>query len=178
MIYFRKGEIECPRGSKNELESLINAKTSKVLSFFDLSSTLTYLVHEERPLAGKKLNENEVIVSRHRHVIFSFSPRIVTKWKIVDKGNSKILDRGDSFVVETKTRLSLFSTIVFVLLFLGSVVPAIKNLIQFQTLRVENFQTGIILFFFIGMCYYEIITLEGMFTKILKGDKIKSLYTV
>jgi hypothetical protein len=178
MIYFRKGEIECPQGTKSELESLINAKTSKVLSFFDLSSTHTYLVHEERPLAGKKLNENEVIVSRHRHVIFGFSPRIITKWKIVDKGNSKILDKGDSFVVETKTRLSFFSTIVFVFLFFGSVVPAIKNLIQFQTLGVENFQIGIILLFFVGMCYYEIITIERMFTKILKGDKIKSPYSV
>jgi hypothetical protein len=178
MIYFRRGEIECPRLSKNELESFINTKTSKVLSFFDLSSTLTYLVHEERPLAGKKLNENEAIVSRQRHMIFGFFPRIVTKWKIVDKGNSKILDKGDSFVVETKTRLSLFSTIVFVFLFCGSVVPAIKDLIRFQTVKVEDFQTGILLLLFIGMCYYEIILIERMFTKILKGDKIKSLYSV
>jgi hypothetical protein len=117
-------------------KALLMAKPLKSSVFFDLSSTFTYLVHEERPLAGKKLNGNEVIVSRHRHMVFGFFPRIVTKWKIVDKGNSKILDKGDSFVAETKTRLRLCSTIVFVFLLCGSVVPAIRNLIQFQTIRL------------------------------------------
>lgn len=70
MIYFRTNEIACPSKSIEEMEGLINQKTSRVKSLFDFEPTLGYVILEERPLAGKKLASGEVIISRYRHSIF------------------------------------------------------------------------------------------------------------
>jgi len=172
MVYFRKQEITCPDHSKEELESLIKQKSAKVKNSFDFESTLGYVIHTERPLAGKQLKSGDVIVSRYRHSLFFFAPRIVTKWRIESKENSLLLI--------TENRFSFLSTLGFVILSLACIIPLITALVKLSPPKDISDLWGpfMLVSLFIALTYYELITTKALLKKIIQRQEIKNIFTI
>ncbi|HTJ51509.1 MAG TPA: hypothetical protein VL443_18750 [Cyclobacteriaceae bacterium] len=169
MMYFRNKRISV--NSKEKTEQLLNQSSSKVLSFFDLERINTYVILKERPLAGKRLDSGEVLISRYRHIIFGIVPRIVTKWKVKEIN-------GESYLI-TKTRLSLLpfmGLLIFLLTFFTTIILSIVNW-KLPDLDAFLWQLIVIVIFLL-LTRYEIAVTDKIIKKIIMNERIRSSITV
>ena len=165
MLYFHKNKISCPPLEKEEIESLINQKTSK-----NFNSTLSYVIFEERPLAGERNKAGEMFVSRVRHAICIASPRIITHWQISRNEGKPVL--------ETKVRLSFLSTLAFAGIALGLMITIFTTITSPETSWLEDILTFLIFMgLFAALIFYEIRTTERLLIKIMNKESLKHFLT-
>jgi hypothetical protein len=169
MIYFRQQRIKID--SQEEIEKRLNQSASKVLSMFDLTATSMYVILEERPFVGQKLDNGETIISRYRHTIFQIVPRIVSKWK-VDSIN------GELFLV-VSNRLGLLPTLVLFVVMFPLIVEIIRSVATFEVPNLETVAYSLgFLAIFLLLTKFELRLTDKTILKVINNEKVKSLVTV
>jgi hypothetical protein len=169
MIYFRQRKISIE--SPERVEKLLNQSTSKVLTMFDLTSTSTYIILEERPFVGQKSKNGETMISRYRHSLFKIVPRIISKWKV------ESID-DDRFLV-IKNRLGFLPTLVLLMIAFPLLVEVVKSILRFEIPDLEIVtSSSIFLMVFVLLVKYELGLTERTILKVINNEKTKSLITI
>jgi hypothetical protein len=169
MIYFRKRNIRIE--SQEQIEKLLNQSTSKVLTMFDLTTTSTYIILEERPLIGQKLKNGQTNISRYRHSLFKIVPRIISKWKVE-------LINGEPYLL-IKSRLGLLPTIALLMIAFPLLVETIQAVLNFEFPDREVVTYSLIfLTIFALLTKFELGQTDKTIMKVINNEKVKSLVTI
>jgi len=158
MLYFRSKKF--PIESKERTKQLLDRSTSKVLTFFDLTDTNTYVIPKERSFAGQRLDSGKVLISRYRHAFLKIVPRLITKWEIESVN-------GQLFLA-TRTRLGLVPFIGLLIMSFSILVHLIKSLINFELPDTNILMPMIFLVVFALLTKYELAATDKTIKMVIK----------
>lgn len=170
-MYFRKSHIAFPDKPLSEAEAPLLEKVSKVIYLFDFHQTIGWILPKERHFAGKKIGENEYVLSRYRHMIWSLVPRVVARVRFQQVGIGS--------AVKIKTRLNVNGTIAFVLLTLGLLSPFIRAIIRAEMPEWDDFSLELACAYgyFLTAIYYEARVTEKTILDVIKRAEIRSIFS-